>query len=459
MSTLVLQKQYHATGATLPLAFRLRQLRVLHRAIREREEEIAAALHADLGKSREEAYLTEIGLALTELRHTIRHLADWARPRRVPTPLVHQPGRSTLLREPYGVCLIIAPWNYPFLLSITPLISAMAGGNCAALKPSELAPRTAAVLERLIRDCFDPRYLRTVLGGAETAAAETRAGYDFIFFTGSERVGRLVLSAAAEHLTPVVLELGGKSPCIVDGSAPLRTAARRIAWGKLLNAGQTCVAPDYLLVHRSVKGPLTEQLRRAAREFYGADPCRNPDCPRIVTPGHFRRLAGLVEELPPARRLIEGGRDPASRRMGLTVLDCGSVSDPFPCRAMEEEIFGPVLPLLTYDSLDEALAFAAARPKPLALYLFSRRKEVQRRVMGRLSFGGGCINDTVSHLATPFLPFGGVGASGMGAYHGRYGFEAFTHPKGVLSRGLVPDLPLRYPPLNGRLPLFRLLLR
>ena len=455
MNPFAAQKQFFHTGKTLSVPFRLRQLRRLYRAIWENQKEISNALAADLGKSPAESYMAEIGFALHELRYTIRHLTEWAKPQRVPTPLIHQPAQSRLMREPYGVCLIISPWNYPFLLSITPLISAIAGGNCAVLKPSELSPHTAAVLKKLIAGCFPSWDVRTVTGGADRAAAETARPYDLIFFTGSQRVGRLVLEAAGKNLTPTVLELGGKSPCIVEPDVPLSTAARRIVWGKLLNAGQTCVAPDYLLVHQSIKGALVQELVRAAQGFYGSAPCQNPNYPRIISPLHFERLVGLITSTSEKQRLFGGNWDEKTQKISLSILDCGSVTHPTPALAMEEEIFGPILPILSYQSIEEAVRFLTKRPKPLALYLFTQNKGTQQRVMEKVSFGGGCINDTISHLATPYLPFGGVGASGMGAYHGRFGFEAFTHTKGILQKPMFPDIPLRYPPLENRLALLQ----
>lgn len=452
MDAFLTQKEYFQSGATLPLEFRLAQLRSLYRGIKRFEPQILEALRSDLGKSAEESYMSEIGMCLTEIRHTARHLREWSRPQRVPTPLMHFPGSSRIVREPRGVCLIIAPWNYPFLLAVGPMISAIAAGNCVTLKPSEYAPATAAVLEKMLDVCFEGRFCRTVTGGAEVSAAETTRPYDMIFFTGSTAVGRKVMAAAAQNLTPVVLELGGKSPCIVDETADLPVAAARIIWGKCLNSGQTCVAPDYVLVARSRKDALIREMQKAICRFYGEDPCENSAYPRIVNERHFDRLAAMLPEDPAV-----GGRvDRESLKIEPTLIET-TLNDQSPL--MTEEIFGPLLPIVPYDNIHEALGYILSRPRPLALYLFSRNRKLQRRVVETIPFGGGCINDTISHITTPYLPFGGTGDSGMGAYHGRCGYETFTHAKSILSKPFRPDLPVRYPPLTGKLDLLHKTLR
>ena len=452
MDAFLTQKEYFRSGATLPLEFRLAQLRSLYRGIKRFEPQILEALRSDLGKSAEESYMSEIGMCLTEIRHTARHLREWSRPQRVPTPLMHFPGSSRIIREPRGVCLIIAPWNYPFLLAVGPMISAIAAGNCVTLKPSEYAPATAAVLEKMLGVCFEGRFCRTVTGGAEVSAAETARPYDMIFFTGSTAVGRKVMAAAAQNLTPVVLELGGKSPCIVDETADLSVAAARIIWGKCLNSGQTCVAPDYVLVARSRKDALIREMQKAICRFYGEDPCENSAYPRIVNERHFDRLAAMLPEDPAV-----GGRvDRESLKIEPTLIET-TLNDQSPL--MTEEIFGPLLPIVPYDNIHEALGYILSRPRPLALYLFSRNRKLQRRVVETIPFGGGCINDTISHITTPYLPFGGTGDSGMGAYHGRCGYETFTHAKSILSKPFRPDLPVRYPPLTGKLDLLHKILR
>ena len=452
MDAFLTQKEYFQSGATLPLEFRLAQLRSLYRGIKRFEPQILEALRSDLGKSAEESYMSEIGMCLTEIRHTARHLREWSRPQRVPTPLMHFPGSSRIVREPRGVCLIIAPWNYPFLLAVGPMISAIAAGNCVTLKPSEYAPATAAVLEKMLDVCFEERFCRTVTGGAEVSAAETTRPYDMIFFTGSTAVGRKVMAAAAQNLTPVVLELGGKSPCIVDETADLPVAAARIIWGKCLNSGQTCVAPDYVLVARSRKDALIREMQKAICRFYGEDPCENSAYPRIVNERHFDRLAAMLPEDPAV-----GGRvDRESLKIEPTLIEI-TLNNQSPL--MTEEIFGPLLPIVPYDNIHEALGYILSRPRPLALYLFSRNRKLQRRVVETIPFGGGCINDTISHITTPYLPFGGTGDSGMGAYHGRCGYETFTHAKSILSKPFRPDLPVRYPPLTGKLDLLHKILR
>lgn len=452
MDAFLTQKEYFQSSATLPLEFRLAQLRSLYRGIKRFEPQILKALRSDLGKSAEESYMSEIGMCLTEIRHTARHLREWSRPQRVPTPLMHFPGSSRIVREPRGVCLIIAPWNYPFLLAVGPMISAIAAGNCVTLKPSEYAPATAAVLEKMLDVCFEGRFCRTVTGGAEVSAAETARPYDMIFFTGSTAVGRKVMAAAAQNLTPVVLELGGKSPCIVDETADLPVAAARIIWGKCLNSGQTCVAPDYVLVARSRKDALIREMQKAICRFYGEDPCENSAYPRIVNERHFDRLAAMLPEDPAV-----GGRvNRESLKIEPTLIET-TLNDQSPL--MTEEIFGPLLPIVPYDNIHEALGYILSRPRPLALYLFSRNRKLQRRVVETIPFGGGCINDTISHITTPYLPFGGTGDSGMGAYHGRCGYETFTHAKSILSKPFRPDLPVRYPPLTGKLDLLHKILR
>ena len=452
MDAFLTQKEYFQSGATLPLEFRLAQLRSLYRGIKRFEPQILEALRSDLGKSAEESYMSEIGMCLTEIRHTARHLREWSRPQRVPTPLMHFPGSSRIVREPRGVCLIIAPWNYPFLLAVGPMISAIAAGNCVTLKPSEYAPATAAVLEKMLDVCFEGRFCRTVTGGAEVSAAETARPYDMIFFTGSTAVGRKVMAAAAQNLTPVVLELGGKSPCIVDETADLSVAAARIIWGKCLNSGQTCVAPDYVLVARSRKDALIREMQKAICRFYGEDPCENSAYPRIVNERHFDRLAAMLPEDPAV-----GGRvDRESLKIEPTLIET-TLNDQSPL--MTEEIFGPLLPIVPYDNIHEALGYILSRPRPLALYLFSRNRKLQRRVVETIPFGGGCINDTISHNTPPYLPFGGTGDSGMGAHHGRCGYETFTHAKSILSKPFRPDLPVRYPPLTGKLDLLHKILR
>ena len=447
-SLLSAQRGYFRSGNTLPLPARKQALHALLRQVTLQEGALLAALREDLGKARFEGYMTEVGLVKDELRFHLKHLDRWAGERRVPTPLAQFPGRSRVRPEPYGVALIMAPWNYPVQLSLEPLVGALSAGNCAVLKPSAYAPASSRALAELIAKALPPELAAVVEGGREENEALLEQRFDYIFFTGSVRVGRYVMEKAARHLTPVTLELGGKSPCIVTPSAHLRTAARRIAFGKLLNAGQT---PDYLLVHESVKDRLVPLLREAFEKLAGRDPLSNPDYPRIVSQKHLERLTRLLE----GERVLFGGQT-EGLRIAPALLDCGDGNAP----VMQEEIFGPILPLLTYRSLEQAMDFIRDRPKPLALYLFTRSRAEEQRVLSRVSFGGGCVNDTIVHLATPHMPFGGVGESGMGGYHGRASFDTFSHTKSILKKSCLPDLPVRYPPYTpGKEKLLRLFLR
>ena len=436
------QHAYFSTGATLPVDGRRQALRRLGGMIAQREGAIADALQADLGKAAFESYMTETGMVLEELRYVEKHLARWARPRHVPTPMAQFPARSFVLKEPYGSVLIMAPWNYPFQLSLEPLIGALAAGNCAVIKPSAYAPRTSQLIADLMADCFAPEYVAVVQGGREENRTLLEQPFDYIFFTGGIAVGKLVMEKAAQHLTPVSLELGGKSPCIVDESADIPLTARRLAFGKFLNAGQTCVAPDYVLVHRSVQDALTAALKKEIAAFFGDDPLACPDYPRIVNEKHYQRLLGLMD----GAEILFGGRYDGSGRISPTLL--GNIDGDSPC--MQEEIFGPLLPILPFEELDEAESFVRSRPKPLALYLFTRNRRVETRLLSSLSFGGGCVNDTIIHLATSRMGFGGVGASGMGSYHGRHSFDTFTHEKSMVKKSLLLDLPIRYHPYTSR---------
>lgn len=433
------QRRYFSSGRTRPPAFRLEMLRRLEACLHAREEALLDALAADLNKSRGEAYMTELGLVYDELSHAIRHVCRWAAPQRVGLSAVQFPARGWRLPEPYGTALILAPWNYPVQLTLNPLISALAAGNCAVVKPSAYAPATSAALAALVRQAFPPEYAAVVEGGRAENAALLEQKWDTIFFTGSVPVGRVVMEAAARHLTPVTLELGGKSPVIVDAAADLRLAARRILWGKTVNAGQTCVAPDYVLADNRIKPALLRQMERQLRWLWGENPLERPEYPRIVNEKHFQRLMGLLAG---EHAALGGTCDAAGLRIAPTVLDQAAPDSP----VMQEEIFGPILPVLGYDTLEEAMAFVAARPHPLALYLFTEDRAVVRRVMNGLSYGGGCVNDTLMHLTSHKLPFGGVGDSGMGQYHGKAGFDTFTHYKSVVDRGTWLDVPLRYPP-------------
>ena len=435
------QRAYFNTGATLPLSTRRAALQCLRAAITAHEGDITAALRSDLNKSPTESYMCEIGMTLSELRFVERHLDSWARDRRHLTPLAQFPAKSLTVSQPYGVVLIMSPWNYPFLLTMEPLIGAIAAGNCCVVKPSAYSPATSAVLRDILAECFPPEFVAVVEGGRAENQALLDQKFDYIFFTGGVEVGKEVMTRAARHLTPVTLELGGKSPCIVDSTARLDLAAKRLVFGKLLNCGQTCVAPDYLLIDRRVKTPFLAYVQRWITVMYGENPLDNDGYVRMVNRKHFDRVMGLID---PAKVVFGGRGDPETLKIQPTVLDNVSPEDP----VMQEEIFGPVLPVLTFDQIGEALDFVNARPRPLALYLFSQEKSTQERFLRRTSFGGGCINDTVIHLATSRMGFGGVGASGMGSYHGRDSFETFSHRKSVVKKSTLLDLPVRYAPYS-----------
>ena len=433
------QRAHFFSGRTLPVQARIQALDRLEQAILDHEEDLYRALQADLGKSRMEAFLCEISLTLSELRYVRRHVKGWSRRRPVLPSLAQFPGRCSVLPEPYGVTLILSPWNYPVLLTLEPLIGALAAGNCAVVKPSAYSPHASAVLAALIGEALPPEHAAVVEGGRQENQCLLEQSFDYIFFTGSVAVGREVMTKAAAHLTPVTLELGGKSPCIVDETADLTVAARRIAFGKFLKCGQTCVAPDYVLVSRSVKEKFLSEISREIGRMYGPDPLQNSGYGKIINQKHFTRLISLLDR---EKVVVGGGCDPERLRIAPTVLDGVTPEDP----VMQEEIFGPILPVLTVDSLDQAIAFVRARPRPLALYLFTSDRTAERRVFRELSFGGGCVNDTILHLASSRLPFGGVGNSGMGAYHGKRSFLTFSHEKGVLKTSTRLDMPLRYPP-------------
>jgi len=433
------QRTFFRTGKTLDPAYRVAALKRLRAAVNASEKELLTALKEDLGKSTVEGYMCEAGLVLSELDWMIRHTPSLARERWAPTPLAQFASRSYRKPSPYGTALIMSPWNYPLLLTLDPLADAIAAGNTAILKPSAYAPHTSAALQKLIRTCFDPEYVAVVTGGRAENACLLEQRFDIIFFTGSKAVGREVLRHAAGHLTPVILELGGKSPCIVDRTANLKLAARRIVFGKFLNCGQTCVAPDYLYCDEAVKEDLLRELKTQVRVQFGSHPLQNGDYGRIINEKHFRRICGLID---PAKVVLGGETDREALRIAPTILDGVDWTDP----VMGEEIFGPVLPVLTFQNLDLAIGQVNSLPHPLALYLFSSNRKTIKKVTTRCQFGGGCVNDVVIHLATTHMPFGGVGDSGIGAYHGRAGFEAFSHTKSIVDKKAWLDLPMRYQP-------------
>ena len=419
---------------------RLAALELLRDAMLRREADIYRALEEDLGKCPGEAFMTEIGMVLAEIGCAMRNLRRWAAPRRVRTPLAQFPSRSYVLSEPYGVVLIMSPWNYPLQLTLSPFVGAVAAGNHCILKPSNYSPATSQLIAQLIAECFPAERAAVILGGREENQALLDERFDYIFFTGGVTVGKIVLEKAAKHVTPVTLELGGKSPCIVDDSADIPVAARRIAFGKALNAGQTCVAPDYLLVHEKVKARLMEEIKRCWQDFYG-DPLTSPQWPRMVNVRHYDRVMHLIR----GEAVYCGGRGDGER-IAPTLLDNVSWDAP----VMQEEIFGPVLPVLSFRDPEEAIQAINAHEKPLALYLFTRRESMKESVLTRVPFGGGCVNDTIIHLATDRMPFGGVGQSGMGGYHGKASFDTFSHQKSIVSKANWLDLPVRYPPFTNR---------
>jgi aldehyde dehydrogenase (NAD+) len=432
-----------ASGRTRPLAWRRAQLKQMKAMLVEREQDLLDALAADLGKPRAEAWATDIGFVIAEIDYTLRRLRRWTRPERVHAPITTQPSRARIVREPLGVVLVIAPWNYPVQLLLAPLVGAIAAGNCAVVKPSEISAHTSATLGKLLPEYLDSECIAVVEGGVAETQALLIERFDHILYTGNARVARIVMEAAAKHLTPVTLELGGKSPVYVDDSANLDVAARRIAWGKFLNAGQTCIAPDYVLVARGLEDRFVEHVRRAVFDFYGKEPKESADYARIVNDEHYRRLVGFLDSGSPA---VGGEHDDAERYLAPTVLRAVMPESP----VMQEEIFGPVLPVLPVDDVDEAVAFINGREKPLALYVFAESRDVVRRVMEQTSSGGAAVNATLFHVAVPGLPFGGVGQSGTGAYHGRASFDTFSHARSVLRKSTRPDPDLAYPPYTKR---------
>ena len=435
----ILQQQNHffSSGKTIPAEFRLKQLESLKEAIIRHEADLAAALKEDLGKSRMESYMCEIGLTLSELTWMQKHLRSLMRSKRVSTPAAQFAAKSFRSPSPYGTVLIMSPWNYPVLLTLDPLIDAIAAGNTAVVKPSAYAPCTFDVMKTMIEECFPAHYVAVVDGGRAENQALLQQRFDMIFFTGGKTVGQEVLRHAAEYLTPVTLELGGKSPCIVDSTAKIRLAAKRIVFGKYLNCGQTCVAPDYILCDKRIRDELITAILAEIEKQFGKEPLKNPNYGKIINEKHFERILGLIN----GEKLVYGGQsEPESLRIAPTVLNNITWDD----AVMGEEIFGPLLPILTFDTLDEALDTVESHPHPLALYFFSEDKAAQKKVLDTCRFGGGCINDTIIHLATSDMPFGGVGESGMGSYHGRVGFETFSHYRSIVDKKTWMDLPIRY---------------
>ena len=442
------QKEFYSLGITFPVKFRIDMLKKLYKAVKDNEDGINEALKKDLGKSDFEGFMCEVGLCLSEISYMIKHVRKFAKRKIVYTPLAQFASVSYKQPTPYGNVLIMSPWNYPFLLTIAPLCNAIAAGNTAVVKPSAYSPETSKVIAKIISECFPPEYVAAVEGGRKENAELLGKKFDMVFFTGSQNVGKEVLRKCAEHLTPAVLELGGKSPCIVDSTAKIKLAAKRIVFGKFLNCGQTCVAPDYILCEKSVKDTLVKEIIKQVKKQYGENPLKNSDYGKIVNEKHFDRLLGLIDE----KKVVIGGKsDRETLKIEPTVMDSVTFED----AVMGEEIFGPVLPVLTYDKFSDIEKILRGKDKPLALYIFSENRKNIKEITRRLSFGGGCVNDCVIHLATSEMGFGGVGESGMGAYHGKTGFEVFSHTKSIVDKKTFMDLPMRYQPydrkINGKL--------
>lgn len=435
------QRDYFFQGETRDMAFRIKQLKKLKKAVEVRETELMDALRMDLNKSKEEAFLTELGPLYQEIGHIIKHLPKWAKEKKVETPVSQMGSESYIYHEPHGVALVIAPWNYPLQLALAPVVGSIAGGNCTVIKPSELTPHTSKMIAALVSETFPKEYIAVVEGAVETSQALLAERFDYIFFTGSVVIGKVVMEAASKHLTPVTLELGGKSPAIVDKKAKVDLAARRIAWGKFLNAGQTCVAPDYVYVHEDVKDQFIKRLDYHIQDLFRSK-LEKGEYPRIVSERHFDRLLSFLQD----GDVVIGGQH---ERDTLVISPSVMTNVEWDQPIMQEEIFGPILPVFSYSKLDEVMTVVRERPSPLALYVFTADKKVEEKLIHGLPFGGGCLNDTVMHLATPHLPFGGKGESGMGAYHGYESFAAFTHRKSILKQSTSFDLPLRYK--QGRL--------
>jgi len=446
------QQLFFTSGKTRGLSYRKEALKKLRSAILMHEEELYQALHKDLHKSSFESYATEIGFVLDELRFHLKKLHKWVQPKRVSSSLVSFPAKGYKTHEPLGTVLIIAPWNYPFQLMVAPLIGAISAGNTVIIKPSEIAENTAQIIEKMVNSSFEKEYIHVVTGGVETSQALLKLRFNHIFFTGSPRVGKIVMQSAAKQMIPVTLELGGKSPCIVDETAPLELTARRIVWGKLLNAGQTCIAPDYLYVHKKIKEPLIKAIIAAIKKAYGKDARKSSDFPRIITRANMERLAALLD----GAKIAYGGHyDKEEKYFEPTILD--EVSFDLP--VMQQEIFGPILPVLTFSDPEEIIFQVNARPRPLSLYVFSKSRTFQKKIISSIPAGGVTVNDTLMHIASNKLPFGGVGNSGMGKYHGYFSFETFSNAKPVVYRGTWIDIPIRYAPYGKKLKIIKYLMR
>ncbi len=445
------QKLYFSNEKTRDISFRKKQLEKLYKSIKQHENEILIALKSDLNKSAFEAYETEIGMVYEELKFMLKNIKNFSKPRRIKTPLMHFPSKSYQYHDPYGCVLIMSPWNYPFQLTLVPLIGAIAAGNCAVVKPSNYAKETSRVILKILSE-FPQEYIAVVEGGRDVNNALLEEKFDYIFFTGSPLVGKLVMEKAAQHLTPMTLELGGKSPCIIDKTAKIDLAAKRVAWGKLLNSGQTCVAPDYIIVHESIKNEFINALKKYIEVFYGKNPEKNPEYPKIINKIHFDRLSELINN---SENVYGGKTNSETYQIAPAIID----NCQWDSLVMKDEIFGPILPIISYNDFDEIIKQINSRPKPLALYCFTESKTIENKVLKSVLYGGGCINDTVLHLANPYLSFGGVGESGLGKYHGKESFYTFSHTKSVLKRGTSSDINLRYAPYKDNLKLIKKILK
>ncbi len=445
------QRDFFQTGKTKDIYFRIQQLKTLKQAVVDNETAIFNALKADLNKPLEESFTAEIVLVVKEIEYAIKHIKSWTKPKKAEIPWQFIPASAKIYPEPLGVVLILGAWNYPFQLVLAPLIGAIAAGNCAILKPSEIASHTSNLVAEIFDKYFERSYLAVIEGGVETSQQLLAEKFEHIFFTGGTAVGKIVMEAAAKQLTPVTLELGGKSPCIVDTDIDLKIAARRITWGKFFNAGQTCLAPDYLLVDRKIKNNLLDEIKRCLQEFYGANPAKSPDYARIINQKQFDRLVNYLKDLKDGKIIIGGETASEERYIAPTLIDSVSWED----TVMQQEIFGPILPVIEFTEIAEAINIINSQPKPLALYLFSQNQNLQKRIIKETSFGGGCINHTIIHYAVPSLPFGGIGNSGIGSYHGKAGFDTFSHYKSVLKKPFLLDVKLLYPPYKNKLSLLR----
>ena len=446
------QKSFFEKGYTKDINFRIEALKKLKHNIKMNETNIFKALKIDLNKSEFETFITEIGIVYDEINGAIKNIKKWSKSKKVKTSITNFLASSYIYNEPYGVVLIMAPWNYPFQLIMAPLVGAISAGNCVLLKPSELAVETEKIIVKIIKETFSDEYIGVVTGGVKESEALLKEKFDYIFYTGGINVGKIVMRAAAENLTPITLELGGKSPCIVDKDANIDLAAKRIAWGKFLNAGQTCVAPDYLVVNRNIKEKLISLMENYIIKFFGENVFESEEYPRIINERHFKRLEGYLKE----GRIVFGGKtDISNLYIEPTIIEGIN----FKNRIMEEEIFGPIFPVIEFEDIDEVIGIIRNNPKPLALYYFSEDKEKQEFIIKNISFGGGCINDTIMHLSTSTLPFGGVGSSGIGSYHGRASFETFSHKKSILKKSNLVDIKIRYAPFKGKINLARKLFK